>query len=316
MMLLYLFLLLQLLALAEFFAKDIYVLKIILRFFLFILLVAVVGLRHESGADWTAYLKYFEEPRNNWEVGYSILNNVLPSLYYVNFAVALISLSLLFIAMYYHRVCNYSLFLACSYLPFVILFTGLTRQSVAVTAYVFFSCFLYKRQTVHKISLIIGSLFHFSIIAPAALILFPKVKTAMKLLLLFILFATLMIYWDVLHDKVSEYLINKEYHSVGVCLRISFLILPLFFFIQKKNYLVFTGLLLFVFFAPFFSTIVDRFSYYLIFSTLPLLFSEAVRYRFVYLSVANILSFLAFVCWYAFSPTAADCWYNYSLLLL
>ena len=314
-MLIYLFILLHVFIFFEWITKNNPVIKTIVRATLFTILLFVIGLRDGTGADWESYLKLYqaisEAKPVSIETGYLFLNYFFPNIYWVNFFCTLLSLFFLFSSMRNAGIANFSLYLCCFYLPFILLFTGFTRQAVSVSAFSFFWSAIICCKKLSLVPLVIGVNFHYSLLLPAGITLFFKPNKIVKLGLACSVLLLCIFYYEIFFSKISSYILANKYASSGVYLRLIFLIFPCAIFLaQKKRAYPLIIISLFIF-SPFFSTLIDRLSYYVIFSLPLLLYSPTLRFKVPVYLTAYICSSCVFTVWYAYSDYAITSWHNY-----
>lgn len=302
--------------------------KLLLRFCLFVFLVVVIGFRHEVGGDWFSYLKIFNhiqqtELINSTDIGYGLINLLSPNIYTVNTVSAIFGVTFFFVAMHNFTVRNYSLVILTIFLPFIILSTGFTRQFIAVSAMAACWSFIVKKERSAATCLVVaGGVAHISALPVALGVSWGYLSSKLKLFCIFVLGIVVLIYLHKFLIIYEEYVLFSQKNGArGTFLRLFFL-LPSIIWIGrfakrdvKKDQLIlcYAALCLSVLAVPF-STIADRFSYYLIL-TLPLALHSigAVKHYRLFVACSLLISLSTFFLWYSYSSYANLYWNNYAL---
>lgn len=297
----------------------------------------VIGMRHEVGGDWGAYLSYFESIGSitlidsfdiSGDAGYVIINYIASyfnlGIYGVNlFCGFVFSLGL---AIFCRSLPRPLLALACAipYL-FLVVSMGYSRQGAALGFAMIALVFLAREKKImFCIFIILGALFHKTAISllPIAALAGTKNKA---LSFLFVILIGLIIYYTALSlsfDRLIEYYIRNEYQSQGAFIRLLILLIPSIILLVWPHRFNLTNSelalwktiawislsLLFLLITSDASTAIDRMALYLlpiqlvVFSYLPEIFGEHGEAR-------DWLVFLI-ICYYAL---IMGIWLNYSV---
>lgn len=211
-------------------------LRLLISGIVFIFFTLFIGLRHNVGGDWGAYLMDFEAipTRNFWndilssDTGYVILEYISYYLglgiYGVNTLCAIIFLSCFFYFIKTFKIkLPYALLIAYPYLIMVVV-NGYSRQGVAVGLGMVFISLLYKGKLFKSlIFFILAVSFHKSAIVLSILYL-SKLKINIKSILFAIILITLIVlFYFIFQEKIqwiyTQY--TKQKYSAGALIRIA-----------------------------------------------------------------------------------------------
>ena len=268
-------------------------LNFFLLFLFAILLVVIIGGRHNIGGDWNPYMVHYNETygmtlskaivnNNMSDVGYMVLNWIMGQLNLGVYGVNLIS-GILFTTGFFAFAVRMplpwiSLVVAIPFL-FVVVSLGYTRQSVAI-GFEFFALIALSNYKIFRSIIIIflGALFHktFAILFPLVIIVGRRI-TFLKvfILLLLTLVSAYLLLLDYINHYILYYLENSK-HSDGGFIRILMNAVPGIVYIiyyrkwgenfnLEKVWLIFSiASLVFIPLSFFASTAIDRLSLYLI----------------------------------------------------
>ena len=315
--------------------------------FIFLFLLIYVGFRYEVGGDWFSYLNYIQDLtinpskffnfRSDW--GFTLLLYIFfdfsNPIYIVNFICAFIFVSSIFLFAFQQNKPCIVIFVA---LPYIInvLAMGYTRQSVAYAFLIFSIIALKKNKNLFFILLIIiGSLFHKSLILFSILYFVNlrfNFRAILMMILLFLILILLLIYKLDTIQFYYYYYIGEGQHSEskGTIFRYLINLIPCLLIIyfgtdflnsksEKKLVMLFSlfticGLFLFQL-AP---TAFDRIGLYLtliqlyVYSNLDIIIKNLLIRRFVYFFVYSLYFIINYV-WLNFS-TYRDSWLPYNLI--
>lgn len=143
-----------------------------LKFLSFVMLVTQMGLRWETGTDWTAYLNHYESFRNEkrwigyydqWELGYDFFAHFFYK-YVYGYSTFLFVNALLFYILIFRTLEFFSKYFFITLLIFYCLFMGnlgTNRQLIALALGLYSLTFLFKKQYIYYFLLVlIGYFFH------------------------------------------------------------------------------------------------------------------------------------------------------------
>lgn len=208
--------------------------KKVTAFYLMIIAVCFIGLRYYTGADWSGYIKYFNNvdwTDRTYGFGYKVLNilsrSIIDDYYFCQFiATCIFCLS---IYRFYKKTSEYfflSLFLAIV-LYFSSLFMAQVRQSLAVAVLLFGSNYLIDGKRIkYAVCVLVATLFHmtavFALVCLLLRLRIPKFLQIMGILLGFVLirFPDLTIQFllllsnfvtGVYHDLIVGYLNSQKF---------------------------------------------------------------------------------------------------------
>jgi hypothetical protein len=259
-----------------------------------IVLIIVIGARHNVGGDWDAYLAHYYETyglgfsegmsnNNMSDIGYVALNWIAGQLdlgiYGVNFIAGIVFITGLFVFSLRMPLPWMALIVAIPFL-YVVVAMGYTRQSLAI-GFEFFALIAlsnYKFLT-SMFSVIVGALFHKTLIMLLPLTIIASKKRRRFLKVLIIIFSVSIAGYLLLLDYIKHYIvyyIDNSKHSDGGLIRVLMNALPGLVYLvyykrwhkifnAEKVWLIFSiSSLIFIPLSLFASTAVDRVSLYLI----------------------------------------------------
>lgn len=316
--------------------------------FLLVILIygLMIGMRHEIGGDWNAYLDYYNAVHGVGVVyamglsdpAYMLLNWISDRLgtgiYGVNFICGVIFMCGLVKFCQRQPLPWLALIVAIPYLLIVVAM-GYSRQGVAL-GFVFFALCELEDKRVLRFTLFVicGALFHKSAVAVLLLTQVQnKNRTTVEALFALILIVTVggVLVFDSIQAKWQNY-VEAQMQSDGGAVRIWMNVMPAFFiwYFRKKwralwpnamSIWVSLGVAA-VFCIPLqmlASTATDRLALYIapiqlvVYSRLPLLVSDRWRV-FAFFSIISLYAFVLFT-WLSFSHNANESWLPYRSIL-
>tara|TARA_Y100000590_G_scaffold468431_1_gene651182 strand:- start:424 stop:1461 length:1038 start_codon:yes stop_codon:yes gene_type:complete len=318
--------------------------KNILLFFLFIILLLFIGLRHEVGGDWItykddfySYIKYFDIYSLSYkrDFGYELISYII---YHLGFSIHIVNLLCASIFLYAlfklgNEYNNYIIILLIAFPQLIIVGAmGYTKQATAF-AFIILSFLALKKDRYFKFLFysFLSIIFHKSAIAIILLLILSKFKLNLKSILL-LFFILIFSYYILLMDysRILSYILTTSYRSEGVYYRIIVNIIPSIIFIllyRKFDFNVFEKrfillniifTFLFIFFASNYSTFVDRFVFYFAIIQL-LVFPKFIflnnRLSFLFLFISISYYFILMIGWFMFA-NHSSAWVPYNNLLL
>ncbi|EJB8465436.1 EpsG family protein [Acinetobacter baumannii] len=320
-------------------------------FFIFtiVFLIFFIGLRFQIGGDWYSYqLIYemfigekFKDAIHIAEPGYSLLNILglhfgFADTLFVNLMSAVIIGCFLYLS--FVQLNKYWLCLLIYYPCHILtLSLGYTRQSIAVAIITYSFVKLFENKKISFIFyVILASMFHRTAIL---LLIFYPLQLLMNrrnisiLYQFFSLFlTTALLYISSLYDSNIYTSDDSEISSSGVFMRIALHIIPLlcYFSFRKKIFLnnnerqlldYFVMLIIYCLFLAFiYSTLVDRFNFYLIFFDLFVIVSTYKylnsKSRLLFMSVLVIFYTIFILTWLLNSKFVLAAWTPYQNYLI
>jgi hypothetical protein len=323
--------------------------KILMLFAFGLALIILVGLRHEVGGDWAQYLQTISVLKNtsnfiyglaNGEVGYQVVQWV--SIKYFN---GIYTVNLICAIFFTLGLIRFSKNLPLPWvalvvsIPVLILIVsmGYTRQGAAVGFLMWGLVELINRKRFSSfIFLLVGSLFHVTLVAmlPIVLLYGQSIKRYVLLSVLF-LSMVLSVYFllsDVLDRLIFFYILEEVHKSSGSNMRVLLNFIPaILFFLYKKEYrkkycdgelwLIFSIASIALFLGSFFySTVADRISMYFIplqlvvFSRIPTLISS--RYSRTVFVLAVVIMYISILFVWLFFGKHSNSWLPYQNFLM
>lgn len=310
-------------------------------YFLLILFTIIVGFRHEIGPDWVAYVGYLEraslfsffEVFINKDPGYQLINyisNFLGSgIYGVNLICGFIfSLGLIIFCLKQSRP-YLALTVSFPYL-FLVVGMGYTRQAVAIGFVMMAIAALQSSRIYVSILLVIFAVtVHKSavLIIPLIFLVIDTKKYIKYIAGMVITFSSYVLFLDNhVDDLVYIYVESERYTSNGTLIRLLINLIPSCIFLMFRHRfnlplhiknlwtIISYGSVLFtiIFFISNLSTAIDRVALYLmpiqlvVFSSLPEIFTNKIRSRFILTLSLIIYYFIILIVWFGFSSHATS----------
>ena len=322
----------------------------LLYFYLVFIIFLFIGLRHEVGGDWFNYTAYINDIKNNPKTVFNFKGDLFfnfilyifkdfdYSIYYVNLISSFIFVSSLYL---YSLQQNKPVMVFVVSFPILILILsmGYTRQSIAFGVLIFSILALNKGKNLSFVFLIIiGSLFHKSLIL-FIILLIVNFKLKLKYLLVpfFLVVSTMILIYYFKTDTVNYYIntyIGDGQHleSKGALYRYLVNLLPAIIFLlflpkfsnrnsEFKIMLFFSILTIMGSLTySYASTFIDRMGFYLailqlyIFSNLDLIIKDRLLNKITYVVVLFIY-FAVLTIWLNFSKYSFTDWTPYKNIL-
>ncbi|WP_449584840.1 EpsG family protein [Photorhabdus temperata] len=320
------------------------------RFIFSLVLVFIIGLRHQVGADWFNYIEIYDnivessisEDIFNYDISYFILNKIgfytNTGIYSVNFICAIFVVA----SLYYLS----DTLKGNKWLPYLISFPfflivvsmGYTRQSVAISLWIIIFCnwINHRFNFIIFLSLFILAItFHKSsiIILLFAPLIYSSTLRKRSFFFIYCILFFILIYILIVQLKFQNnpYLTGKFY-SNGSTIRVALHLIPLLIYIFYRNIIlkdlfllnrVFDLITIIIFSSLFlslrYSTLIDRFNLYFIIYDVVIyyLFVSRLKYpqRKVFLLLVIMLNTFSLYKWLNYSPWAQCCWIPYKNLM-
>jgi hypothetical protein len=315
-----------------------------------LMLIILIGFRHEVGGDWFRYLEItnkinigeFNLAQESGGIGYQSVQWV--SVNYLNGVYATNLICAIFFVFGLVRFCQnlpipwLALFVSTPFL-IVVVSMGYTRQAAAIGFLMWGLVDLMNGKRIpFVVSVLIASLFHITavVMLPIAL-LYRKRKMSfihffgISLLILLLVFILFSIFYEQLNHMIYYYITIKLHHSGGAIARVlmNFSAAVVFLFYRKqfrqkyhdeKLWFIFSMINILLLPASFYySTVVDRFAIYflplqlVIFSRVPTLISSKYN-RTIFILGTIFIYFSALFVWLFFGRHS-NTWLPYQNLL-
>ena len=168
-----------------------------------LLLVLLIGLRWETGNDWTPYLQYYQaahEPPFGFEPGYRLLVWLAQSagLDYTGFLTLSAAIYMSAFALVFARFRHPTVLLLFFYCVYLLGFMGTQRQSLALGFTSLAMLKFYDRKHASALALVcLGTLFHYTAAISAMAFAVPRSRLSLRALTAVLLAAALLYHYDV-----------------------------------------------------------------------------------------------------------------------
>ena len=221
----------------------------------------------------------------------------------------------------------------------MVLGMGFVRQGIALSFLLFaFNSLQHNKYFKYILLIIIGSLFHITILF-FILLIFTKIKSIkisyLLIFLLILLISLLNVDFDQFQRLIQYYILDdSKPTSRGGIIRLTINIIPVFFFLKYYNnfklysadflllrYLCFFSIIVFLVSLIFpISTIADRIGLYLIpfqmiIYTNLIKFTHDIKLKFIYISFISLFYFVILFTWFNFADNSFS-WLPYQNILL
>lgn len=303
--------------------------KTVLLLYFILVFSFVFGLRDEVGVDWYNYIVVYERyiasgfNFESIEIGYIILN--LTSEYLglgIHFVILICTFLFITLTLYGAKRININPFYFFSVIaPYHFVMSGmnLTRQSVAMSFFIFSFYYLFRNKKTGFITcIIVGASFHASILP--FILLFALNMKLRYVYLVSLIFSPVVLFYILSVSRYQHYLNESTMDSAGFYLRTLYLLSPviLVFLFRSRlviNTVIERRMMLIVMFSfptlilisTFHSSIADRYAYYFILLSTMMWFyinkSRSVKFQLRYYGNAILFftSMLALIVWHLYS---------------